>query len=343
MARPPKLNAEWFTHMGNLRNDRRVKAIRRATGAAGYGIFHMLLEALTDADYTTLSVDAFELELLAGDFGVSVTEIDSLLQIGKKVGYFLVDEANMLTCPELNKWLEMHFEKRNRSRNRGSGDKLPHPVTETGVSVTVIPHNTLQYTTEQYTTQTPPTPGVGVLAENSKKNEGSAEELPSEGSTASASHTGGGAAAVDMRPEFRPEESWAPQMRELAEQMAIYWQLGQQQQQARMALTRFCRTVFERGEAQLLTDQFEAYRAYKDFSQERKHAWDTFTGKEASAYTDGAWNKQDWVAALAVAHTSATNHGNNSFRHAAPGNGSASNSSLRHNIPARISYENDAA
>lgn len=200
MARPAKLNAEWFTHSASLRNDRRVKAIRTATGAAGYGIFHMLLEALTDADYTMLPVDEIELELLAGDFGVSVTEIDSLLQIGKKVGYFLVDDANMLTCPELNRWLEMHFEKRNRSRNRGSGDKPSQPDAETGVPVTEIPHNTLHNTTVQDITDErtdvpAPEPAVEEVEEVV------AEELPTEGPVAQAPHTRG--ARSDERPPIQ--------------------------------------------------------------------------------------------------------------------------------------------
>ncbi|QNH60725.1 Lin1244/Lin1753 domain-containing protein [Hymenobacter sediminicola] len=304
MARPPKLNAEWFTHMGGLRNDRRVKAIRTATGAAGYGIFHMVLEALTDADYTTLSVDAFELELLAGDFGVSVTEIDSLLQIGQRVGYFLIDEANMLTCPELNKWLEMHFEKRNRSRNRGSGDKLPQPVTETGVSVTEIPHNTIQYNTIHNTTPTHPTPAAeGCVL--SKKNEGevAAEKLPAEGPDASASHTRGGGADVATLVEFQPEPEWAEPMRRVAAQMIAYWGLAEYQQQPRMALTRFCRTLFQGGQGEVLQQQFTAYRAYKELTGERRHDWDSFIGKEAEQFqnADAGWLKTNWVEALAAA------------------------------------------
>ncbi|MBC8084906.1 MAG: DUF4373 domain-containing protein [Hymenobacter sp.] len=141
MARPARFNADYFTHSADLRNDRRVKAIRTAFGAAGYGIFTMLLEALTDADNTALAVDEMELELLAGDFGVSATEIHSLLQFGVKVGYFATNEAGFLTCPELTGWLAPVFEKRNRARNASTAALPPHPVSETGVSVTVNPQS----------------------------------------------------------------------------------------------------------------------------------------------------------------------------------------------------------
>lgn len=320
MARPAKLNAEWFTHTASLRNDRRVKAIRTATGAAGYGIFHMILEALTDADYTQLLVDDMELELLAGDFGVSVTEIRSLLQIGEKVGWFVIDSAHILTCPDLNKWLEMHFEKRNRSRNTGKSRSLSQPVAETGVSVTGIPHNTIQNNTLHNSTHTPPTPAAEgcVLAEGSKKNESPvvSEKLPAEGSPASASHTGGAAADVATHIEFRPEPEWAAPMRLLAEQMIAYWGLAEYQHQPRMALTRFCRVLFEGGHGSVIQQQFHAYRAYKELTGERRHEWDSFIGKESAKYqnAEAGWLKTNWVEALATARTDPKYHASTQHR-----------------------------
>ncbi|GAB2959128.1 hypothetical protein GCM10027048_27990 [Hymenobacter coalescens] len=141
MARPARLNADYFTHNADLRNDRRVKAIRTALGPAGYGLFHMVLEALTDADHTALDTSDLEVELLAGDFGVSATEIHSLLQFAEKVGYFGRNDAGLLICPELNKWLEPVFEKRNRSRNPTKPELLSQTAPATGVSVTEIPQS----------------------------------------------------------------------------------------------------------------------------------------------------------------------------------------------------------
>ncbi|RSK50076.1 DUF1376 domain-containing protein [Hymenobacter rigui] len=153
--------------------------------------------------------------------------------------------------------------------------------------------------------KTPPTPAAElcVLAEGSKKNEGIAagEELPSEGSLASASHTGGAAADVATHVEFRPDPEWAPQMRLVAEQMAEFWKLGTLQQQARFSLSRFCRTVFEAGNGEALQQQFTAYRFYKQENDERVHRWETWIGKETAAYQDGEWIKNDWVAMLEAA------------------------------------------
>lgn len=139
MARPARNNAEYFYHPADFRNDRRVGAIRARLGLAGYGLLLMLLEVLTDADHNHLDTDEVELELLAGDLGVSVTEIDSLLQIAEKVRLFARTEDNLLHCPELDKWLAPVYDKRNRARNAQQSGKRGVSVTETPVSAETIP------------------------------------------------------------------------------------------------------------------------------------------------------------------------------------------------------------
>lgn len=141
MARPARNNADYFTHNADFRNDRRIKAIRAHFGPAGYGLILMLLEALTESDYTQLSTEELELELLSGDFGVSVTEINSLLQLAEKIGLFARNEAGFLICPDLNKALEQVFEKRNRSRLVAQQAKDKVSVAETGVSATETPQS----------------------------------------------------------------------------------------------------------------------------------------------------------------------------------------------------------
>lgn len=169
MARQPKLNAAWYTHPANLRNDRYIKAIRSSTGMAGYGILHCLLEALTDADYTTLKVDALELEMLAGDFNVSTADIQAVLTVGQKIGYFLIDSNDCLSCPELDKWLTLHFVKREQAktvaRPKLAGSNIDnvlikqnncHSLSQLVTAcdsllqpVTAVPHSIVQYSTVQ--------------------------------------------------------------------------------------------------------------------------------------------------------------------------------------------------
>ncbi|GAB4042071.1 DUF4373 domain-containing protein [Spirosoma jeollabukense] len=141
MARPSRNNADYFTHNANFRNDRRIKAIRARFGASGYGLVLMLLEALTEADFIQLSTEELEMELLSGDFGVSVTEINSLLQLAEKIGLFARNEEGFLICPDLNKALEPVFDKRDKSRKVAQTARERQSVTETPVSVTETPQS----------------------------------------------------------------------------------------------------------------------------------------------------------------------------------------------------------
>ncbi|GAB4017137.1 Lin1244/Lin1753 domain-containing protein [Spirosoma koreense] len=141
MARPSRNNADYFTHTADLRNDRRIKAIRARFGAAGYGLTLMIMEVLTNADFIQLSTEELEMELLAGDFGVSLTEIHSLLQLAEKIGFFARNEQGFLICPDLNKALEQVFEKRNRSRLVAQQAREGQSATEIPVSVTETPQS----------------------------------------------------------------------------------------------------------------------------------------------------------------------------------------------------------
>jgi len=79
MARPTKNNADFFGHDHDMRNHRKIKAIRAKFGLVGYAIWSMFLEVLTGAEENRWTYNELETELLAGDFGVSVTEIRDLL------------------------------------------------------------------------------------------------------------------------------------------------------------------------------------------------------------------------------------------------------------------------
>lgn len=141
MARPARNNAEYFYHSANFRNDRRVRAIRARFGVAGYGLLLMLMEALTDSEHTQIPTDEMEIELLAGDFGVSVTEIDNLLQICEKVGLFCRNSDGNLISLELNESLKAVFEKRNRSREAFEKNKKDVSATGTPISVAETPRS----------------------------------------------------------------------------------------------------------------------------------------------------------------------------------------------------------
>lgn len=165
MARPTRLNADYFYHPADLRNDRRVGAIRTRLGLAGYGLLLMLLEVLTDADHNRLDTDEVELELLAGDLHIETKQLTELIALAERVRFFARTAENLLHCPALDEWLAPVYEKRDKVKlaqqqrrggpsgpssgnNRQPAETTPI-VSETMpfVSETTLP---VEYSREQY-------------------------------------------------------------------------------------------------------------------------------------------------------------------------------------------------
>ena len=79
MARPTKNNAEYFSHDADMRNDVKVKALRRRFSHTGYAVWCYILETLTDTDFFEVDYRALNQELLAADYDVSVEELREIV------------------------------------------------------------------------------------------------------------------------------------------------------------------------------------------------------------------------------------------------------------------------
>lgn len=79
MARPTKNSCDYFPHDIGMRDHKKIKAIRQKFGIVGYAVWVMFLELLTGSDGNVFEDSELEIELISGDFGVSVTEIREIL------------------------------------------------------------------------------------------------------------------------------------------------------------------------------------------------------------------------------------------------------------------------
>ena len=137
MARPLKTNADYFPHDSDLRNDRRCKALRSKFGAEGYGVFHMLLEALAHSDRFEIAYRGLEIELLAGDLDIDSSKLQGIIQYLLTVELLeLADQR--LTSPLLANLKEILSESRDKERrikNKGKPEeqvvfRAENPVSE---------------------------------------------------------------------------------------------------------------------------------------------------------------------------------------------------------------------
>lgn len=121
MARPLKTNADYFTHDNDMRNDVKVKALRRKFGHEGYSLWCMLLETLTDSSDFKYEYTDLNIELLSADFDI---DSDRLREI---IDYLLLlkllqTEDNYLYSSKLIERFASLIRKRKQDRNQEEDD-----------------------------------------------------------------------------------------------------------------------------------------------------------------------------------------------------------------------------
>jgi len=123
MARPKKNNAEYFSHDADMRNDVRIKALRRKFSHKGYAVWCFLLETLTDADFFTLEWDEINIELLAADYEVEVKELNEIVEYCLKIDLLQKDGSKIYSVAHQNRFAPLLA---NRDRKRSSnGQSTP--------------------------------------------------------------------------------------------------------------------------------------------------------------------------------------------------------------------------
>lgn len=115
MARPLKNNADYFSHDAGMRDDPKIKALRRKYKHTGFSIWCMFLELITDSDNFSLVVDY---DIIAGDFDIEPDQLKEIMLYCVGLNLFQFDTDNsILTCKTLEKRFEGLLSKRKRDRH----------------------------------------------------------------------------------------------------------------------------------------------------------------------------------------------------------------------------------
>lgn len=144
MARPVKNYCDYFPHDRDMRNHRKVKAIRTKFGITGYAIWVMFLEYLTGSDGNVFEFSDVEVELISGDFGVSATEMSDVLNYCIKME-LLFQKEGFIHSESLDERLSGVYEKRKQSKEQSkkqqriNGKFIRNNTVDNGVSVTEMP------------------------------------------------------------------------------------------------------------------------------------------------------------------------------------------------------------
>lgn len=126
MARPKKNNAEYFTHDADMRNDVKIKALRRKFSHTGYAVWNYLLETFTDSDFFEVEWEEINIELLAADYDVSVSELTEIVEYCVKIG-LLQRAGNKLISKAHQQRFSSLLANRERKRiSEGQNASMPN-------------------------------------------------------------------------------------------------------------------------------------------------------------------------------------------------------------------------
>ncbi|SNA84042.1 DUF4373 domain-containing protein [Flavobacterium psychrophilum] len=140
MARPKRENAEYFSHDANMRNDPKIKALRKKF-KEGYSVYNMFLEYLTDCRFFEVEMTDLEYEIMSGDFDIETEFLIDILNYCVKIG-LLNKTENVFFSNGLKKRLQPVLDKRNKakasflSQFATETDKKEEKVQKSLVSVT---------------------------------------------------------------------------------------------------------------------------------------------------------------------------------------------------------------
>ena len=125
MGRPKKNNAEYFSHDANMRDDIKIKALRRKFSHMGYAVWNYLLETLTNSDFFEIEWNEINIELLAADYDVTTEELTDIVNYSIKIGLLNIEDGKLFSLTHKQR-LEVVSEYRERQRANGKKGGNPN-------------------------------------------------------------------------------------------------------------------------------------------------------------------------------------------------------------------------
>ena len=123
MARPIKHNADYFSHDCNMRNDMKIKALRRKYKHIGYAAYIMMLELLTENDYFEIEWNEMSIELLTPDFDIDAEELTEIIKYCIKLNLFQLTNG-YLHCDKLTERLEEDVLSRRKGYDPNNSKRM---------------------------------------------------------------------------------------------------------------------------------------------------------------------------------------------------------------------------
>ena len=140
MARPTKHNADYFSHDTMMRNDPKIKALRRKYSHTGYSVWNMILELLTSNEYFEYEWSELNIELLAPDFDIDADELNEIVQYCIKLNLLQIKNG-YLHCEKLTFRLEETLLSRRKDYCSNNAKRNSVIVVNNPINVDINPQS----------------------------------------------------------------------------------------------------------------------------------------------------------------------------------------------------------
>lgn len=117
MARPCKNNADYFPHDNDMRDDERIKAVRRKFSHLGYSIWNMLLERLCKAEDFRIEYSSESIDIMAGDFNIEPEQLKEIMEYFIKLR-LITQQGEIIFSQTMINRFEGLIRKRKRDTER---------------------------------------------------------------------------------------------------------------------------------------------------------------------------------------------------------------------------------
>lgn len=124
----PNGGADFFSHDIDMRNDIKVKALRRKFSHTGYAVWCFLLEYLTDCTNFEFDYNEVTQELLAVDFDVPVEDLRAIIDYSTRIGLLQQEDGKLFSSAHKRRFERMiEVRKRKAEAARINGRKGGNP------------------------------------------------------------------------------------------------------------------------------------------------------------------------------------------------------------------------
>jgi len=135
-----KISIDRFPHVANLRNNGKVKVLRKKYGELeGYAFWCMMLEILIDSPTLEWNFNPVQIEVFADELGIEEVKLQAMIETAISLEMLSEDEEGLISCQSLND--KVKYEKRKPTVFKEQAPKFVAPELIDVVSYFQYKHN----------------------------------------------------------------------------------------------------------------------------------------------------------------------------------------------------------